>query len=127
MSKGRLVGRWLLQGWHTWFDRGIDHEFDRKISAKYADFDGEEWLKRLNNSTISIGEYKDGFINPDFIQSFIGTISCLQLYSTALNEAEVQIKKNCNDADRFKTPICPENYFFIAHDNMCYRVYTSAV
>ena len=70
----------------------------------------------MNKSAIGIGNFNSGLQT----RSFSGSISCLQLYNTALNEAEVRLKKECIDANEYKTEICPDGYSLIK--NMCYKV-----
>ena len=69
-----------------------------------------------NNSAIRIGSHVDaGYSN-----SFSGVISCLQVYNRALNEAEMDQKRNCKDGIQTMTEVCPPEYTLIK--NMCLKV-----
>ena len=64
-----------------------------------------------------------GSDTPEYLDqslSFDGSISCLQVYNKALNEAEMAQKKDCSDAKETKTNICPSDYILLR--DMCYKV-----
>jgi hypothetical protein len=51
---------------------------------------------------------------------FHGSLSCLQMYTAALNPAQIQFKSNCTDAATYlKTP-CPDKYTY--YDGICIGV-----
>ena len=53
--------------------------------------------------------------------AFQGSISCLQVYDVALNEAQIARKMNCPDADPMtKSRPCPPG--FKSHQDACYKV-----
>ena len=70
----------------------------------------------MNTTSIRIGSHIEG----GFVDSFSGSISCLQIYNKGLNEAEVAQKKDCNDAKDTQTSICPPEYKLIK--NICLKV-----
>lgn len=86
------------------------------FQVRYFNFDGNEWMKLLTNTSIRIGSPTDD----RFKDSFTGSISCLQVYNLALNEAEIPQKKSCNDAKDAQTNVCPSEYTLI--NDVCFKV-----
>ena len=52
-----------------------------------------------------------GGIGTTLNSRFRGSLSCLQIYNAAMNEAELITKKNCPDSDvSTKSSSCPDGY-----------------
>lgn len=52
-------------------------------------------------------------------QPFGGSVSCLQIYNTALNEAQIFHKKNCSDGGGTVNAQCPAG--FTPYDGTCLK------
>ena len=80
--------------------------------------DDGEWLESMANYTkIQIG----GLGNGNDWPVFQGSVSCLQLYNVAMNDAEILIKRDCPDVPQSsKSELCPEG--FIVYEDKCIKV-----
>ena len=76
--------------------------------AQYFFFDDGNWLETVGNNTrIRIG----GMKKPPDNEKFHGSVSCVQIYNAAMNEAELITKMNCPDLPvSTKSSPCPEGY-----------------
>ena len=86
--------------------------------VEYFSFDDGNWLETLaNNTKIKIGGIT--FVNDE--KRFHGSISCLQMYNVAMNEAEVINKTKCPDLPiATKSSPCPED--FNSYRDKCIKV-----
>ena len=86
--------------------------------VEYFSFDDGNWLQtQANNTKVKVG----GLSLNSNTKRFHGSISCLQLYNVALNEAEVINKSKCQDLpDSAKSSPCPED--FISYQHKCIKV-----
>ena len=80
--------------------------------------DDGEWLESMANYTkIQIG----GLGSDNTWPVFQGSVSCLQLYNVAMNDAEILIKRDCPDVPQSsKSELCPEG--FIVYEDKCIKV-----
>ena len=80
--------------------------------------DDGEWLESMANYTkIQIG----GLGNNNNWPVFQGSVSCVQLYNVAMNDAEILIKRDCPDVPQSsKSERCPEG--FIVYVDKCIKV-----
>lgn len=84
---------------------------------KYFQFDDGGWLQTLSNNTkLQVGGIRVGLGGV-----FQGSVSCVQIYNAAINEAAMVMKKNCSNLIMtYAAPPCPEEYHLFM--NTCIQV-----
>jgi hypothetical protein len=72
----------------------------------------------------------DSYLKPDYpftiayftlALPFHGSLSCLQMYTTALTPQQIQYKSNCPDAGTYLSSPCPTGYQ--SYDGTCIQVW----
>jgi hypothetical protein len=78
-----------------------------------------DWFDPMFGSRIMLGAVQSTTLDPSALP-FQGSLSCLQMFGSALNPAQIQYKSNCTDAAKILTPPCPTGYQF--YDGVCIGV-----
>ena len=100
----------------------VHFELLRSVSMfqrEQFEFDDQGWFRQTNFTKLQIGGRKE--FKP---RSFLGSVSCVQLFNRGLNQAEIDFKRYCPDVDQqthVKVP-CPDKYELI--EGLCLKVTT---
>ncbi len=78
-----------------------------------------DWFDPMFGSWIMLGAVQNTTLDPSALP-FQGSLSCLQMFGSALNPAQIQYKSYCTDASKILTPPCPTGYQF--YDGVCIGV-----
>ena len=83
-----------------------------------------DWFDTMFTSRLMLGAVQNTTLDPSALP-FQGSLSCLQMFGSALNPAQIQYKSYCADASKILTPPCPTGYQF--YDGVCIGVSNSYV
>jgi hypothetical protein len=83
-----------------------------------------DWFDTMFTSHLMLGAVQNTSLDPSALP-FQGSLSCLQMFGSALNPAQIQFKSYCADASKILTPPCPTGYQF--YDGVCIGVSNSYV
>ena len=89
--------------------------FSFKFQSQYFDIDDGNWLQTALKSDLLVG--KD---SQSILPNLEGSLSCLQIFTEALDQAQIQHFKDCRLAQYQKTGICPDGWEY--YDGMCSQV-----
>jgi hypothetical protein len=81
-----------------------------------------DWFDTMFTSHLMLGAVQNTSLDPSALP-FQGSLSCLQMFGSALNSAQIQYKSYCADASKILTPPCPTGYQF--YDGVCIGVSNS--
>ena len=92
-------------------NEGFGHE---NGLLEYFNLDNYDWIPKVfTGQNVGLG----GENMPGNMNTFDGSISCLQIFDYSMDLAMIQMKKNCPDVT-VKAEKCPLNYHYF--DGMCY-------
>ena len=89
------------------------------VQFQYFSVPSFDWFATMFSSRLVIGAIQNVTADPGAFP-FHGSISCLQIYSAALNPAQIQLKSKCLDAAKYQSSPCPSG--FQLYDGICISV-----
>ena len=78
-----------------------------------------DWFDAMFGAKLMMGATINKTLDPSAFP-FQGSLSCLQIFTSALNPAQIQYKSNCTDAAKFTSSPCPTGYQL--YDGICIMV-----
>ena len=86
---------------------------------QYFNIPNFDWFASLFSSKLVIGAVANVTADPGAFP-FHGSISCFQIFSAALNPAQIKYKSKCSDASNYQSSPCPSGYQL--YDGICISV-----
>ena len=86
------------------------------MQMQYFNIPSFDWFDTMFSAPLIVG----AILNQTSSFPFAGSVSCLQMFASSLNPAEIQYKRNCTDAATFRTPPCLTGYQL--YDGICVMV-----
>ena len=86
---------------------------------QYFNISNFDFFDTMFGSKLLMGAVSNRAVDPSTFP-FHGSLSCIQMFASALNPAQIQYKSNCTDGAKFMSPVCPTGFQF--YDGTCISV-----
>ena len=95
-----------------------------QFQQQYFPIQNFEFFDTMFGSRLVMGAVFNKTLDPSAFP-FHGSLSCLQMFTRALNPAQIQYKSNCTDGAKYMSPVCPTGFQF--YDGTCISVHLTLV